>query len=312
MRNTTMMPNKKHISTLILGISIVGIILIMFSGCLGQKTIELGDCADIHYVARYETNGTIFDSSGDDIYKVFVNPNLDLSVPSDYQGYSAAMPYGFLNNLVGLTEGENITVTVPPEQTYGVWNETALSELFNLSYGIPYFPRITAEHSYPFTENLTKYALQSAFEQESEFSINIDDLQVGVRHPFHAGILPNGTATTWDIEITNVTEDGVHIQHRVINQTILPPIDGLRLWNTSVIIYNETVFYERADPDLGMVISNAEGIMGQPIHMKIIEITDDGIYLAMNTEAPVASLVEQDIVYKFEIITVYDTAPQDN
>jgi FKBP-type peptidyl-prolyl cis-trans isomerase 2 len=306
------MDTKQYIPVLVVGIIIIVILLGVYVVFFSQKTIDVGDCADIHYTARYAVNGTIFDSSEGEIYKVFVNPNLDLTIPHGYEGYSAAMPYGFLNSLIGLTEGHNITVTVPPEQTYGVWNETALSELFNLSYGIPYFPRITAEHSYPTTENLTKSALQTAFEQESAFSVDIDSLQVGDHITFHEGTLPNGTAVTWDIEITNLTEDRVHIRHHVVNNTILPPIDGIRLWNTSIIIYNESVFYERADPDLGMVISNAEGIMGQPIHMKIIEITDEGIYLAMNTEAPVASLVGQDIIYEFKILKVYDTAPQDN
>lgn len=298
-------------------VSILGVVLLsMFSGCLGPRSIEIGDCADIQYVARFASNGTIFDSSyenpelktGGDIYKVFVNPNLDLTIPNGYEGYSAAQPYGFLNGLVGLQEGEIVNVTVPPEDAYGIWNETALMELFNLSYGIPYFPRNTF---YPFTENLTKNALETAFQTSPITDIDIESIQEGDRYIFRNGTLPTGEPASWDIEIQNITDSHVIIQHHVVNNTIIPPIEGISLWNTSIIVINQTLFYERADPEIGMTISNAEGIMGQPVHMKVIDTDKDGIYLAMNTKAPAASLVGQSIQYTFEIITVYDTAPQD-
>lgn len=104
-------------------------------------TIEEGDCADVHYIAKYEANDTTFMSSYEDSEKmtggyplnVYVTENKSLSAPTNYSGYYSGIPSiildqnsqylsyiytplgvkkGFIEELVGLKEGETITTDV--------------------------------------------------------------------------------------------------------------------------------------------------------------------------------------------------------
>ena len=140
-----------NIAIAILVIIIVATLTVYFVATYysNGKKIELGDCADVHYVGKFATNGTIFETTYDDSLnktggtpkKIFVNPNWDLSLSFEYQGYSSAMPYGFLNGLVGVKEGETKNLTVLPEDAYGDWNLTALNEYYEFIFGTTYYPR---------------------------------------------------------------------------------------------------------------------------------------------------------------------------
>jgi peptidyl-prolyl cis-trans isomerase B (cyclophilin B) len=85
--------------------------------------IESGDGVTIEYVGRFE-DGTVFDTSR---YAVAVEEEL-LSAkgeePSDYPALSFTVGAGDViegldEALLGLSEGEETTVTVPPEKGYG-------------------------------------------------------------------------------------------------------------------------------------------------------------------------------------------------
>jgi len=105
------------------------------------KGIAFGDCVDVHYISRYASNGTVFDSSYDDVenktggtpLNVFVTLNTSESPPDDYLSYfsdplDAGMDYmyyalspigvkgGFIDSLIGLEEGDKETTGfIPPE-----------------------------------------------------------------------------------------------------------------------------------------------------------------------------------------------------
>lgn len=92
-----------------------------------EKVIEIGDCADIHYIGRLD-DGTIFDSSYDDPelktggapLKVFISLDPYASPPTGYLQYSAGLIEGFMQGLIGLKEGETAFIgPIPPEDAYG-------------------------------------------------------------------------------------------------------------------------------------------------------------------------------------------------
>jgi hypothetical protein len=110
--------------------------------------IELGDCADVHYIGRYASNNSIFDTSYNDTFsktggsplQVFVSTNnSEISFKDQY----TSVIQGFAEGLVGLKEGENKTIgPIPPEKAYGVIPKVGdlldLTELagINISYRI--------------------------------------------------------------------------------------------------------------------------------------------------------------------------------
>jgi FKBP-type peptidyl-prolyl cis-trans isomerase 2 len=93
-----------------------------------EKTIELGDLADINYIGRYASNNSVFDSSYEDVenklndtpLKVFISKNKSELPPTGYEGYSSDIIDGLLEGLIGLKEGVTTTIgPIPPSKAYG-------------------------------------------------------------------------------------------------------------------------------------------------------------------------------------------------
>ena len=91
--------------------------------------IELGDCADVNYIGRFALNNSIFESSYNDVenksdgipINVFISFDLIGEPPEGYEAYSSNLIEGFMEGLIGLTEGETATIgPIPPEKAYGV------------------------------------------------------------------------------------------------------------------------------------------------------------------------------------------------
>jgi len=147
------------------------------------KGIAFGDCVDVHYISRYASNGTVFDSSYDDVenktggtpLNVFVTLNTSESPPDDYLSYfsdplDAGMDYmyyalspigvkgGFIDSLIGLEEGDKETTGfIPPEKAYGVLIKPG--DIINFSLvGIPLeFKVIDIQKNATITEDLKDY-----------------------------------------------------------------------------------------------------------------------------------------------------------
>ena len=99
----------------------------IFENLFKEKlTISEGDCADVNYIGRYTSNNTIFDTSytypqnksGGTPIKIFVS--FDANATSPKAGYTKDMIKGFMNGLIGLSEGQTkIIGPIPPEDAYG-------------------------------------------------------------------------------------------------------------------------------------------------------------------------------------------------
>lgn len=84
------------------------------------ETIEMGDCADVTYVLRYASNDTIIqENSEDDPLQVFISKDQEVAPPSGYSNYSSNLIEGFMNEMIGLKEGQDRSFTLSPEEAYG-------------------------------------------------------------------------------------------------------------------------------------------------------------------------------------------------
>ena len=99
--------------------------------------IEDGDCADLHYIGTYASNGSVFDTSyefsdnksGGNTLAVFVS--LDLNATAWKEGYTTVIQ-GFAEGLIGMKEGETKTIgPIPPEKAYGNYSQLAVGDTFN-------------------------------------------------------------------------------------------------------------------------------------------------------------------------------------
>ncbi len=130
----------------------------IFENLFEDKTIERGDLVDVHYIARYSSNNTIFASSyrypenrtGGVPLNVFVTTDSTAEPPEKYSQYSNRIGTdyveGFIEGLIGLKEGQTVTIgPIPPAKAYGV-NKVDIGSIFttkNISIGLPMRVEIT-------------------------------------------------------------------------------------------------------------------------------------------------------------------------
>ncbi|HER45194.1 MAG TPA: hypothetical protein ENO12_00070 [Thermoplasmatales archaeon] len=113
----------------------------IFENLFKEKlTISEGDCTDVHYIGRYASNNTIFDTSyafaenksGGTPLQIFVS--FDKNQTSPKTGYSAELIEGFMEGIIGMQEGQTKLIgPIPPEKAYGV-NKFTVGSIFTTEY----------------------------------------------------------------------------------------------------------------------------------------------------------------------------------
>lgn len=104
-------------------------LILISSGCVGPDSgdnatvVKEGDQVSVDYTGRLE-NGTVFDTSVKDvaIENGVYNPSRDYQ-PIEFTVGAGQMIKGFDSGVVGMAVGEEKTLTLPPEDAYGVHRE---------------------------------------------------------------------------------------------------------------------------------------------------------------------------------------------
>lgn len=274
-----------------------------------DEYIQLGDCADVNYIGRFQVNNTVFDTSYENIakqegiyiegrlyepLKIFVDTTGTLTPPDGYENYSSDMITGFIEGLIGIKENEIKTITIPPEKAYGIWNETLAKELFSYYFGFEYYPRYNPMN---FTTTIEKSMLVYYNE-----TINLSSIYVGQIIENISGFSQTGENAYWLTMITNITENNVTITNIVENGTIIKT-EGT--WDNTIIIENETLFKIRADPVIG-------DIYGGPFsYMKVTGYNESFLFLSLNMQAPDSSFINQTLNYEIKIEKLFKTSDQE-
>jgi len=94
--------------------------------------VERGDGVTIHYVGRFE-DGSLFDTSRQEVARHEDLITAQGNEPADYAPLSFTVGRGDIiegidEALVGMEEGEETTIEVPPEKAYGEFDEEKLRE----------------------------------------------------------------------------------------------------------------------------------------------------------------------------------------
>jgi len=112
--------------TLIICILLLGSIL-FGSGCAGSeesRAVKAGNLVKVDYTGKFE-NGTVFDTSIEETAKeAGIYTAQRNYVPISFTVGAGQMIKGFDNAVIGMKVGEEKTVTIPPEEAYGEYNET--------------------------------------------------------------------------------------------------------------------------------------------------------------------------------------------
>jgi len=265
--------------------------------------IEIGDCADVFYIGKF-VNGTVFDTNYEDVAKqwgiynaslayeaaeVFVDPSYELEPPVGYENYTQYnYVVGFLNGLVGMGEGENKTITVPPEDAYGTWNVTMADEWF----GLGSYPLETVIPN-DYTENIT------------EFSQYFPDVNIVVGGTFDYGAIAFEKTGIMNATITEVTDENVSYRLLPVNNsTVKIPLFN---WNVTFIVTNDTAFTMRSHIEVNHTFSIQ--YYGN-INFKVVAVNETSATLGVNLDAPSPEFVDQTLIFELHVVKIYKTSTQ--
>jgi len=303
------MQNEK-IAAIVLVLIIVGALVVylgatywsdIFKNLFGEeKTIEPGDCADVHYIGTFAATGTVFNTTYADIAtksggtpaKIFVNPNMNLTPPVDYEEYSSVfifIPPKIFDGLVGMKEGGTKNITLTPEDAYGDWNES----MVEIMHGSKYLPR------YYQAQNTTQAI------NKSDFQAYFPEVNLTLNTTFDYFELTMGIKNILNATITNITNENVTIKLSPINGTTY--FNDLFNWSETILVENASMFSVRIDPTI-----NATFGWGDPsyyiTHYKILDFNETDIKLTMNVGAPTVDFVGQTLVFEVKVVHIYKTS----
>jgi len=127
------------------------IAVILFSGCVGEKTVTMGDNISVDYIGSLD-NGKVFDTS---IEKVANENNLSPRVggykPLKFTVGKGGVIQGFDEGVIGMKVGETRTLTIPPEKGYGP-TRTELIHVFPIVQVIPETTEMPQEIEIPVSQ----------------------------------------------------------------------------------------------------------------------------------------------------------------
>ena len=126
------------------------IAVILFSGCVGEKTVKMGDNISVDYIGSLD-NGKVFDTS---IEKVANESNLSRSgdyKPLKFTVGKGRVIKGFDEGVIGMKVGETRNLTIPPEKGYGL-TKTELIHVFPIVQVIPETTEMPKEIEIPVSQ----------------------------------------------------------------------------------------------------------------------------------------------------------------
>jgi peptidylprolyl isomerase len=259
------------------------IAVILFSGCVGEKMVKMGDNISVDYIGSLE-NGKVFDTS---IEKVANENNLTPHgggyKPLQFTVGKGGVIKGFDEGVIGMKVGENRTITIPPEKGYGL-TKPELIRVFPIVQVIPETTEMHKEMEIPVSQfervvgsghkvgetvgipdtniNLTilnistsnvslSYKLKvgdviwSKGAPWNETVIKIDNQNITLRANVSKNAIVQLQGAPWNSTVVGLDNANITLRHNPIPETIVPSMFGQMKVN-----FNETSIIMDQNPEL--------------------------------------------------------------
>ncbi|MGB8216106.1 MAG: FKBP-type peptidyl-prolyl cis-trans isomerase [Candidatus Methanoperedens sp.] len=251
--------------------------LILFSGCLAQKTVntgpvKTGDNISIDYIGSL-TDEKVFDTS---IEKVAIENNLFTPSreykPLNFTVGKGEVIKGLDEGVVGMKIGQSKILTIPPEKAYGLINPMMIQVM-------PIIENISATREIPkvFEVPLTQFEGTLGANHRvgeiitiPETNINVTILNltsiVSLSYNLKAGDEMWSSGAPWNSTVVKVDEKNITIKANVSKNDIIQ-LQGAP-WNTTVIGLNNVNITLRHNAIPETVVTT-QNMFGQVIPMKV-------------------------------------------
>jgi FKBP-type peptidyl-prolyl cis-trans isomerase 2 len=220
--------------------------VILFSGCVGQRSVKIGDNVSVDYVGRLE-NGTVFDTS---IESVAMANNITRAEykPLNFTVGKGGVIKGFDEGVVGMKVGESRTLTLTPDKAYGPINPgliQAIPILYNESANVT-FPKVFEVPKSQFeqifgTGHKTGDSVKYPGRNFNLTVLNIgDNVNVSLSYNLSVGNEVVTEGAPWNETVIKVDDKNITVRHDVKKNSTVQ-FQGAP-WNTTVIaVSNENI-----------------------------------------------------------------------
>jgi hypothetical protein len=283
---------------------------LLLSGCIGENNsnddndvdiiIKEGDIVELKYVARYNYNRTIFDTSDEEIaknyqiynssknygyLKIFVNPNDTIRKPSGFDNYLSNPTPNLADEIIGMKKNEINNFTIPYDEAYNLW-DVELAEFHGIS-------------PYPINSYINKNRIM----QYSNFSKIFQNLSINIGTIFDWGIKMIGKSDIVSAKITNIINNntGKYIEYElepIIGSNFSTPFN----WTATIINQNDTHFMYKTKADIGyyVVLANESG----NLNFKVVDKNETHLTIGLNADELDLNRITLEIFFAVEIVDI--------
>jgi hypothetical protein len=276
-------------------------------------TIALGDCADVNYIGRYASNGTVFDSSYEDAenktggipLQMFISINSSETSPK--YGYTGIIE-GLAEGLVGLKENATATIgPIPPEKAYGA-KKLGIGDTFstiNLALEVNQTVQVTNLTSnfislkWINVETLGKFTMPQMILKNLSSMDQSEMITIPPPHSIweNSTEIINITDETVTVKTTptaseNLSETLKPIQHGITDIMFIFPDATTATWNETTITITSSPEIDKSyqysqDTGMGYVMNmtfTIEAIVNDTINISVMyEDSEEKIYQEVNS-----------------------------
>ncbi|MCZ7358261.1 MAG: FKBP-type peptidyl-prolyl cis-trans isomerase [Candidatus Methanoperedens sp.] len=210
---------------------------ILFSGCVGVKTVKIGDNISVDYIGSIQ-DGKVFDTS---IEQVAKENNL-LSPGREYTPYNftvgkGKVVKGFDEGVIGMKVGETRTLTIPPEKGYGPIDLRRIQAYPVIQVVPSTFPRVIeipiSQFESTFGTGHKKGDIVSIPRSDTNMTVQNISENVSLSYNFKVGEQIPSTGVPWNTTVIKVDDKNITVEYSVKkNQTF--QFENVP-WNTTVI-----------------------------------------------------------------------------
>jgi FKBP-type peptidyl-prolyl cis-trans isomerase 2 len=241
--------------------------LILFSGCIGEKTVKKGDTVSVNYTGSLQ-DGKVFDTNIESVAKQYdiIKPEY---VPSKFKVGEQSMIEGFDEGVVGMKVGETKKLTIPPEKGYGLVDPKLINTynlIENISAKNTTLPRVLNitlqqfEATYGPGHNISDTVIYPG----SNINMTIQNINTSVSLSFNlaVGFQIFQQNSPWNMTVVNINKTEITIKPSVKkNDTVRFPLDQFQKtpWTSTIIGVTDDNITVRHNPIPETIIQTMYG-----------------------------------------------------
>ncbi len=282
--------------------------LILFSGCVGEKTVKKGDMISVNYTGSIQ-NGKVFDTNIESVAKQHDIKKPEY-VPLNFTVGGSEMIKGFDEGVLGMKVGETRTLTILPENGYGPINPELIKRydlIENISAKENTLPRVfnISLEQFESTYGPDHNKSDSVIPPGTNINLTIQNINssVSLSYDLPVGFQIFTQNSPWNMTVVKINETNITIKPNIkINDTIRFPIDQFQKtpWTSTVIGLTDDNITIKHNPIPETIVQTMFGTM-------TVRFNDTSLIIDQNQE-----LAGKTLIFNVTLLSIGNNNISDN